>query len=311
MNNQTGCIQADAQRGEAGTVHNEEGGFLAEQMHLLFEVREQLEPANLRSHTEQSLNFLVLQLQEIIREFRFTPPDVVESYVTSKKTLLTEIQNATIKLIMALDQLTMKGQTTLFYKHLVTCQEYLDAAATCWRSSPLTLRTGHHEGTPKAPQGSLLMHARRYAEALDAAQASMAGVSFDDETVAGGQFDQLPITLNTTLTSVWELKELLNRDAYTLDKSISYGLRVNLSYLEDQIPRVLTMIKTFRASPRRVRKTSQEIAYKLRTISQSCRDVSQALTDLLKQARPHVRKENSLRLIYSSVQAPPENEGVS
>lgn len=311
MNNQTGCIQTITRGGEAGTMHNEEGEFLVEQMHLLFEVREQLEPANLRSHTENSLNLLVLQLQEIIREFRFTPSDVVETYVFSKKSLLTEIQNATIKLIMALDQLTMKGQTTLFYKHLVTCQEYLDAAAACWRSSPLTLRTGHHEGTLKAPQGSLLVHARKYSEALDVAQALMASVSFDDETIASGQFDQIAVTLNTTLTSVSELEELLNRDTYMLDKSISYRLRINLSYLEDQIPRLLTMIKTFHASPRRVRKISQEIAYNLKAASQSCCDVSQALTDLLKQARPHVRKENSLRLIYSSVQAPPEKEEVS
>lgn len=311
MNNQTGSIQTSNQGDRTdSTQRNEVEQVLGRQIELLEDIREQLEPTHLRSHTEDSLNSLVLQLQEVTRVIRFASTEVVESLVPSKKTLLTDIQNATIKLIMALDQLTTRGQTSYFYKHLVTCQEYLDAAVACRMKNPFALRENHRTGTPKAPPGSLFMHARKYAEDLDAALTFMSNLSIESDIVRGDQLDQVAIVLNATSTCVWELNELLMRDAPILDKSFSYSLRVNLSYLKDQIPRLLDMVKTFGTSPKQARKISNEIAFKLKAISRSCSDVSHALSDLPKQAHPHVRKENNLRLIYSSAQIAAEKEEV-
>jgi hypothetical protein len=317
MSNQTDTIQMSSIQDVVAHMQEGDDHFLTRQIKQLLEIREQLEPACLRTHTEDSLNQLIIQLQEIARDIRCMPSKITETLGISKKTLVKHLHNASIELIMALDQLTTRGQTSYFYKHLVTCQEYLDAAAACKMNSPIFLQEDYYAGASKTPPGNLLMHAGKYCEVMVAAQTSMENAHrrlLDNEEVHVDRFDHVITTLNTIRLPVQELRELLNRSIYSLEETsdISYRLCVNLSYLEDQIPRLLTMIKTFRSiycrSPRQALRTSKEIAYKLKSIAQSSSEVSRALTNLLNQSRHHLKNEHRLRLIYSSEHASMEEE---
>lgn len=99
------------------------------QMHSrLFTIRELLEREDLHNFTEETLEDLVDQLREIIREIRNTSSKTIQVYMRSKDTILQLLRQASIALQFASDQLATKGRTLHFYKYLLAFQEYFEEA---------------------------------------------------------------------------------------------------------------------------------------------------------------------------------------
>ncbi len=120
------------------------------------------------------------------------------------------------------------------------------------------------------------------------------------------RFGHIDEALNMLYHSVQGLGAFAHKSSYIQEETfrIAYQFCIHIVYLEEQIPQLLELIKTFYAvyysTPKRAKKIGREIVYNLETIIHSSREVPGTLAILLKQ--PHLSGENKhhLRLIYSS-----------
>ncbi len=289
--------------------HNEDHDLLFQQVKQLADIQESLEPLNLPHCTEDSLNCLVLQLQEIVNAIQPMSSHIIENHVVPKKDLLQDLRSALVELIHAQKQLATEGRTPSFYNHLLTCQEYLDhtfdvdGECAC---SPSKIEA--------VPQPNLLQKTspahiqKRYTDFLTAQgvleHANLSSMIEEESSVE--RFDCVNDALNGLYVVIREISEFSHRSSYIQEEtfSITYRFSINIAYMEEQIPRLLELIKTFHSayysSPKRAQKISREIAYNLEAIVRSSREVTPALNVLLKLPCLQRENEHHLQLIYSS-----------
>jgi hypothetical protein len=94
-------------------------------MAVLLDMQQQLEATRQRQCNEKILDLLLGDLQSTAREVRQMPlaPGSWTKAVQGK--LLKHIRNASVELLLALDQVVAYGRTYRFYQHLAICQEHL------------------------------------------------------------------------------------------------------------------------------------------------------------------------------------------
>ncbi len=287
-------------------TYTKERDLLIQCLEQLAGIRERLEPLTLHHCTEDTLSCLVFQLQEIVKAIQPLSSQVIETYVIPKKALLRDLRSALIELLLAQDQLAIKGRTSRFYKHLLICQEYLSCAFdtgindACSQSEIKFIST--FELSQKASLEQIQKH---YTDFLKAQGALENANSLFKPEVENSieQVDCVNEALNALYTLVRELGVFSHSQAETF--GTAYQFYINIAYLEEQIPRLLERIKTFYSAyysfPKRVQKISREIAYNLDAIVHSSREVSPALTALFKSPRLQKEHEHHLRLIHSSL----------
>jgi len=290
-------------------AHKDDHDLLFQQIKQLADVHASLEPLNLRHCTEESLNCLVLQLQAIVNAIRPISPHIIKNHVVSKENLLQDLRSALVELLLARDQLAAEGRTFSFYNHLLVCQERLDhtfdinveCACSPSKIGPIS--------RPKLLQRTSFTYTQNYYMDFLTAQGVLEQTNVSSMTEGENsieQFDCVNEALNALYTSMREISCFSHRSSHIQEETFSttYRFTVNIAYLEEQVPQLLELIKTFYSayysSPKRAKKISREIAYNLEAIVQSSREVSPILKALLKPPCLQRENEHHLQLIYSS-----------
>jgi len=288
-------------------TYKEDHSILVQQIRQLGNIRENLELLNLHHCTENSLSSLVLQLQEIVKVIWPIPSHVIEAHMMSKEVLLQDLRSASISFLLAQNQLATTGRTPQFHKHLRACQEYLRHAFDIGMDTADCPSEIEHISKPPLPK-AFFTNLQNYTDFLAAQSAlecaKLSSASSEAEFIE--QFDCVNEALNMLYAQVQNLSAFSHKPLHFQEETYStaYQFCIHISYLKEQIPRLLELIKTFHlaycSSPKRSQKISREIAYNLEAIIHSSRKVPPTFTELFKSS--HVRRENRhhLRLIYSA-----------
>ncbi len=294
---------------EVAFMYKEDYDLLVRQMGQLADIWKNLEPLNLRTCTEDSLCHLVLQLQEVVKVIWSLPTHVLEDHMISKKALLQDLRTALIKLLLAQDQIATKGRTPRFYQHLLVCQENLSHAFEIAVDNAWSYRGIKDISQPILPQKELFAHIQKYYTDFLTTQSVLERAKLSSPSTKEGsieQFEEVYRALNAL--HIFISKKFIFTYKYSHFQEEAFSTTdqffINISYLEDQIPRLLELIKTYHSayysSPKRTKKISREIVYNLEAIVHSSREVPPALIALLNSPQLHRENRHHLQLIYSA-----------
>ena len=295
--------------GSLVSVQLEEHSPFQQAMMRLLDIQEQLEPVNQRLCTEGALNLFISDLQNIVQDVSRIPSETLSLLITSKKVFLKNLRNASIELLLALDQLVAKGRTHQFYKHLSVCQEYFEEAFACKIDRQTTsLSAERYLDVPELPSGNLPTRIQQYCAgiltsktALEREQESLE----NNNGLPSDHYNALLAALSGLSTPVKALCRWLDETrCFSEEPSLSYyQLQIHLYYVDEQARKLIALIRTLNtiscSSTRQTKRIRLEISHTLESLLRSCDDIPAALTTLLDQMRFYRKSAPRLRLITS------------
>lgn len=298
-----------SQPGSLVSVQLEEHSPFQRAMMRLLDIQEQLEPVNQRLCTEGVLNLFISDLQNIVRDVSRMPSETLSLLIISKKMFLKNLRNASIELLLALDQLVAKGRTHQFYKHLSVCQEYFEEAFACKIDRQTTsLSAERYLNVPELPSGNLptriQQHCARILTSKTVLEREQESLENNDG-LPSDHYNALLVALSGLAIPVKALCRWLDETRYFSEKpSLSYyQLQIHLYYVDEQTCKLIALIRTLQAiscsSTRQAKRIRLEIPHSLESLLRSSDDIPPALTALLDQMRFYRKSTPRLRLITS------------
>jgi hypothetical protein len=295
--------------GSLVSVQLEEHSPFQRAMMQLLDIQEQLELVNQRLCTEGALNLFISDLQNIVQDVSRIPSETLSLLITSKRVFLKYVRNASIELLLALDQLVAKGRTHRFYKHLSVCQEYLEEAFACKIDRQTTsLSAESYLDMSQLPSGNPPTRIQQHSAdiltsqtALEHEQESLA----NNDGLPSDHYNALLAALSGLSTPVKALCRWLDETRhFSEEPSLSYyQLQIHLYYVDEQARRLIALIRTLHTisclSSRQAKRIRLEISHTLESLLRSSDDIPPALTALLDQMRFYRKSTPRLRLITS------------
>lgn len=267
-------------------------------MAVLLDMQQQLEATRQRQCNEKILDLLLGDLQSTAREVRQMPlaPGSWTKAVQGK--LLKHIRNASVELLLALDQVVAYGRTYRFYQHLAICQEHLAEALLVCKEDTLAGSSSLHEcaDAPQLPSGDLHTDIQRCCSAILVARTALA---YEQQKLANQYgvssdcYRALLAALIALNTPVKSLCDLLAETRYRLNDPFAPcdQLQIHLYYIDEQNRRLVALIRTLQtlSTNRQIKRICLEISLTLDALLQCSTEVPLAVKALLNHL-PSVRK---------------------
>lgn len=264
------------------------------QEHLPY-LKQVFEAQNLRDITDETIQNLVLQLHEIIKQVRSVPDEIKYIYAPPKDKTLHGLRSGLVELHLALDQLEEKGRTSSFYKYLLSSQEHIEKIFEMVEDMSEQMATVENNPVVSMKQKNIyepinfsLSRFRKHRENILIVRRSLHQVLkvFErEDEIWPSQCDTVSATLSRIIELVKDLCELSEEFLY-LTAPISLAndqLTVAYYHLNEQVDVLKSLLVLFRSLCRskstRASKTRREICGKLGLLMRSIDDTTQKMQD--------------------------------
>jgi hypothetical protein len=100
-------------------------------LHLV-KIEQLLDTAIQHEFTAESLNHLLMQVQDIISNIRNIPEETKMAELQSMDAVLENLRKARLELNVSIDEFSERGRSRRFYSSIDRCREYLEKALQAW-----------------------------------------------------------------------------------------------------------------------------------------------------------------------------------